>query len=233
VRSSCRPRRRVGRACGSSQRDVSRKRANQPSTRYLTRLSRSAIRVCQPAPVERQRAMTSAGRRMVISCLGFFETGRPPFFTTARASISSVSSGSSRYSCARVTCASTRRRFDFKVRRCALFLTGIGFPHAEYVLVAPSRGVANNDQSPSEMPITEHSGLAIRLTCVLDLKREARKDHRRIFKVETSLLKRPCTFDRIVGNGHRVIVTTRIPNGNPPEYVAASWGRPDIQLSAM
>jgi hypothetical protein len=138
---------------GSLQRVV------RPPT-HRTRLSRSAIRVCQPAPVERHRAMTSAGSRMVISCLGLADMGRPAFFNAAPASICSVSSGSSRYSCGFVTCASTRRRFDFKVRRCALRFTGISFPHAKNVLIVPSRGIADNHQSTRKMSVTDHPRLA-------------------------------------------------------------------------
>ena len=116
-----------------------RERPLQPVVRptpHRARLRRSAIRVCQPTPVERQRAITSAGSRMVINCLGLVDTGRPAFFTTARASIWSVSSGSSRYSWAFVTCASTRLRFDFKVRRGALLFTGFGLDSKNTDLLA-------------------------------------------------------------------------------------------------
>jgi len=82
-------------------------------------LSRSAMRVCQPGPVDRHFAMTSLGRRIVMSRRGFAETGRPPFLTVARASISGVASGSSTYSRAFVTCASTRFRSDFSALRKA------------------------------------------------------------------------------------------------------------------
>ncbi len=56
------------------------------------------MRVCEPGPVARQRSMTSAGNRNVMSLRGFEDTGRPPLLTTARDNISSVSSGSSSYS---------------------------------------------------------------------------------------------------------------------------------------
>jgi hypothetical protein len=88
--------------------------------------------------------MTVAGRRSVISLRGLGDLGRPPLLTTARASISSVSSGSSRYSLRRMTWESTFARFDPKVAREALFLTGIGFPHAEYVSVRAARRVTDD-----------------------------------------------------------------------------------------
>jgi len=65
---------------------------------HRTLLSRSAIRVCQPGPVAFQSSITSAGKRREINLRGFGESGLPPFFTFARASISSVSSGRSSYS---------------------------------------------------------------------------------------------------------------------------------------
>lgn len=89
------------------------------------------MRVCQPGPVALQRAMTSAGRRIEMSFLGFGERGRPPLFTLARANMSDVSCGSSRNSAAPTACASTRARSDFKVRREAFLFAVIGFSHAE------------------------------------------------------------------------------------------------------
>ncbi len=68
--------------------------------RYRVLLRRSALRVCHPGPVAFQREMTSSGSRIEMSFLGLSERGRPPFFTLARASMSDVSCGSSRYSLA-------------------------------------------------------------------------------------------------------------------------------------
>jgi hypothetical protein len=115
--------------------------------RYRALLRRSAMRVCQPGPVAFQRAITSAGSRREMSFLGFRERGRPPFFTLARASISEVSCGSSRYSRAPTTCASTRARSDLKVWREAFFFTVIGFSHAENVAGRAALDVSNNDQA--------------------------------------------------------------------------------------
>jgi len=53
-------------------------------------LSRSALRVCQPAPVAFQRSITSTGRRSEISLRGLGDTACPPLLSFARASISSV-----------------------------------------------------------------------------------------------------------------------------------------------
>ncbi len=57
------------------------------------------------------------------------DTGRPPLLTFARASISSVSSGSSSYSVTFTTCLSTREKSDFKERGDAGLFAFIGFPH--------------------------------------------------------------------------------------------------------
>jgi hypothetical protein len=56
------------------------------------------MRVCQPGPVARHLWITLAGKRNVINLRGSCERGRPPRLTIARASDSSVSSGSSSYS---------------------------------------------------------------------------------------------------------------------------------------
>jgi hypothetical protein len=92
--------------------------------------------------------MTDTGRRSVISLRGFGDRGRPPLLTTARASISSVSSGSSRYSLRRMTWESTFARFDLKVAREALLLTAICFPHAENVPYIAARRVTEDHHAP-------------------------------------------------------------------------------------
>ena len=94
---------------------------------------RSAIRLCQPGPLALQRSMTSTGSRMEMSLRGLADRGRPPLLTTARDNISSVSSGSSLYSGARIVWASIRARSDFKVCREAGFFTIVGLSHAENV----------------------------------------------------------------------------------------------------
>ena len=106
-----------------------------------TLLRRAAMRVCQPGPVAFQRSITSSGRRMEISFRGFVERGRPPFFTTARDKASSVSSGSSSYSCGRMECVSTLARSDFKVRRKTDFLTMVSLSHAENMARSASRRI--------------------------------------------------------------------------------------------
>ncbi len=108
---------------------------------------RSAILVCQPGPVDRQRSMTSGGRRRLISCLGFCDLGRPPLLTTARLSMSSVSSGSSLYSWGLTTCEATLVRSEPKVRGEAGLLTVIGLSHAEDVSDSATGRVAHNDQA--------------------------------------------------------------------------------------
>jgi len=117
------------------------------SLRYRALLRRSAMRVCQPGPVAFQRAMTSAGSRNEINLRGLDETGLPPFFTLARESISVVRCGSSSYSFAAMTWASTFARSDFKERRDAGFFALISFPHAKYVSRRTTRRVPDYDQS--------------------------------------------------------------------------------------
>src|SRR5712691_4791809 len=118
------------------------------------------MRVCQPGPVAFQRAMTSAGSRSEMSFLGLSERGRPPFLTLARASMSDVSCGSSRYSLALTTFASTRARSDFKVRREAFLFAAIGFPHAENVATRTPRDVTTHDHACLETAVTDDAGFA-------------------------------------------------------------------------
>jgi len=166
---------------------------------------RSAMRVCQPGPVARQRFTTSGGRRREMSWRGFAERGRPPLLTTARRNISSVSSGSSLYSERRIRCASTRLRSDRKVRREAVLLTSIGLSHAEDVAIRATRGVADDDQASLELAVAEHPSLAIVLARVLDLDGQTCEHDRGILKIQTSFRHRPGTLVRIVGNAHRLV----------------------------
>ena len=142
------------------------------------------MRVCQPGPVAFQRAMTSAGRRREMSFLGLSERGRPPFFTLARASMSDVSCGSSRYSLALTTWASTRARSDFKVRREAFLFAGIGLPHAENVATRTPWDVTNDDQASLEMAVTDDAGFAIVFARVLNLHSNAGKDNLGVCEIE-------------------------------------------------
>src|SRR5450432_3748416 len=108
-----------------------------------------------------------------MSCRGFAERGRPPLLTVARASISSVSSGSSSYSGREMRCASTRARSDFEVRCETGLLTGIGLSHAEDVANRATRRVADNHHPAFQGAVANDSSLAIALTSVFDLDRDA------------------------------------------------------------
>src|SRR5687768_15341932 len=114
--------------------------------------------------------MTLSGRRIEMSLRGLAERGRPPLFTLPRASISSVSSGSSLYSWRWITWASTRRRSEPKLRRDARFLAVICFPHAKHVAIRATRGVANNDDPATEHAKADDSSLAILPSVVLDFE---------------------------------------------------------------
>ena len=115
---------------------------------HRTLLSRSAIRVCQPGPVAFQSSITSAGNRREINLRGFGESGLPPLFTFARASISSVSSGRSSYSSFFKVWASTRAMSDFKEWRDAFLFAFIGFPHTKNVAIRATRCIAYDDHPP-------------------------------------------------------------------------------------
>jgi len=171
----------------------------------LTLLRRSAIRVCQPGPVARQRATTSAGNRSEMSCRGFAERGRPPLLTVARESISSVSSGSSRYSEREMRWASTRPRSEFEVRREAGLFTGIGLSHAEDMANRATRCVADNHDTTFKSAVADDPLLTIVLTGVFDLDRDAGKHTDRVFEVKPTICQCLVALGRVVGEPHLLL----------------------------
>jgi len=142
---------------------------------------------------------------MVISFLGLFETGRPPFLTVARASILAESSGSSSYSRALTTWESTRLRSDFKERRDAPFFTAIGFPHTKYVSSTPSRRVSHNHQPGLKVPEADDARFAVVLAGVFDFERRAGKHQRSVLKIEATFLECLAALGRIVSYPHLLL----------------------------
>ena len=134
------------------------------------------MRVCQPGPVAFHRSMTSAGKRSEINLRGFGDTGLPPLFTFARASISSVSSGSSVYSSGLIVCASTRAKSDFKARRDTGLFAFIGFPHAENMAIRATRGIAHHNHPPRQQAVANDARFVVVLAGIFNLKRDTRKD---------------------------------------------------------
>jgi len=101
----------------------------------------------------------------------------------ARASISSVNSGSSLYSSGVTKWASTRARSDFKERRDARFLSFIGLPHAEDVTIRATRGVTHNDNPTRQQAVADDALLAVVPPSVFDLYRDTGKDQRRVCEI--------------------------------------------------
>ncbi len=166
------------------------------------------MRVCQPGPVAFHRSITSLGRRSDINLRGFGESGLPPLLTFARASMSSVSSGSSSYSFAFTTCASTRARSDFKERRDASLFAFIGFPHAENVTIRATRRVAQDNQPLFQQAIANNSLLTVVPSCVFNLKCDTSEDQLSICEVQPTFSQCYCALGRIEGDCHAVIVAT-------------------------
>ena len=148
--------------------------------------SLSAIRVCQPGPVARHFWMMVSGKRIEISFFGSSERGRPPLLTLPRASMSSVSSGSSSYSSGRITCAATRARSEPKERRDTLLLAVICFPHAEYMAIRATRCVADNNHSIAEHAEANHPLLTVVLPYVFRFEVRAGEYCPCIFKIKAS-----------------------------------------------
>ena len=133
-----------------------------------------------------------------MSFLGFEDRGRPPLFTFPRASMSSVSSGSSAYSCRRITCASTRRRSEPKERRDTRFLAVIGFPHAEDVTIRATRRVANNDNPTMEQTKADDADFTVASAIVFDLERRSRENELCVLEVESAFRKGGGSLDRVI-----------------------------------
>lgn len=152
------------------------------------------MRVCQPGPVALHRSITSTGSRMEISLRGFSDRGRPPLLTTARDRASSVSAGSSLYSCARILWASTFARSDFKVRREAGFLTMVCLSHAEYMAGRSPQRVADQNEAAGQQAVADDSRLAVVSAPVLELDRGAREHDRGILEVQAPFGERRARF---------------------------------------
>jgi hypothetical protein len=185
-------------------------RSLQPIVRFRQRTfaRRSAMRVCQPGPVAFHRATTSAGKRRDINLRGFGDTGLPPLLILARVNISSVSSGNSSYSCAFMTCESTRAKSDFKERRDALLFAFIGFPHAKYMASCIARCVPDDYHSAIQVPETDHASFSIILTGVLNIQSHSGEYLWGIFEVQPTISLGLVPFRWIEGDRHRVIVYT-------------------------
>lgn len=174
---------------------------------------RLAIRVCQPGPVAFQRAMTSGGKRRLIICFGLTDLGLPAFLKTVRANISSVISGKSSYSSGLMTCASTRRRSERKVRCEAGLLTIVGLSHAEDMTHCATRGVPDDHQAALEDSETDDPCLSIVLPLVFDLGSQPIEDQCGILEVKSTMGQCPLALGGIVGDAHGINVYTKIALG--------------------
>ena len=166
------------------------------------------MRVCQPGPVARHLTITSTGRRIEISFFGLSDRGRPPLFTLPRASMSSVSSGSSSYSSGWMTCVATLPRSEPKERGDARLLAVIGFSHAEHVAIRATRCVTYDHHAIIKHAKTDHPGLAVVPADVFGLEIRSLKHNLGVFKVQLPVGKGLYPLPRIVGDDHKVIVFT-------------------------
>jgi len=112
--------------------------------------------------------------------------------------MSSVSSGSSSYSCRRITCASTRRRSEPKERGDTRFLAVIDFPHAEDVAIRATRCVANNDNPTMEQAKADDADLIVVSAIVFDLERRSRENELRVLEVESAFRECGCSLGRVI-----------------------------------
>ncbi len=85
------------------------------------------------------------------------------------------------------------------------FLAVIGFPHAKNLAIRATRGVANDNDPSVENTKADDSRFAVVPTDILDFERRTGKDECCIFKVQTAISKRGCSFLRIEGDCHRLL----------------------------
>jgi hypothetical protein len=106
----------------------------------------------------------------------------------ARASMASVSSGSSLYPCGLILCASTRARSDPEVRREAGLLTIAGLSHTEDMALRATRGVPHNNHSAFQHAEADDATFTLLLTSILNLNRHALEDSGRVLEVQTTFI---------------------------------------------
>jgi hypothetical protein len=159
----------------------------------------SAMRVCQPMPVARQRFNTSGGSRMLIATFGFSDLGRPtrlpPRFSTARESISSVSSGSSLLAL-------------LEVRRVPADFPFIASPHRKYVACSAAGRIGDHDHPTIEKADAQDAFLAVVVAVVFHFQREAIKDIRSSLEIESALFQSSSAFCWVIGDTHDITVYT-------------------------
>jgi hypothetical protein len=159
----------------------------------------SAIRVCQPIPLARQRFRTSGGSRRLIATFGFSDFGRPTRlparFSTARESISSVSSGSSLLAL-------------LEVRRVPANFSFIASPHRKYVASIATRHIANHDHATLEEADTQDALLAIVMPVVFHLQRKTLEDLRSALEIQATLFQSSSALCCVIGDTHAINVYT-------------------------
>jgi len=119
-----------------------------------------------------------------------------------------------------MTCVATLARSDPKERGDERLLAVIGFPHAEHMAIRATRCVANHHHSVPEHAETDDSSFSVVLARVFRLKVGRLKDEPRVLKIKLPLGECLGALRRIVGDGHKVIVTTITAKGksSPPAH---------------
>ena len=105
----------------------------------------------------------------------------------AVASIASVSSGNSSYSCGCMTCASTRARSEPTDRREPRLFACICLPHTEDVACRATRSVPDDHHASVQHAVTEHTTFTIRCAQIVNFHRWTIEDEARLFEVQAAL----------------------------------------------
>jgi len=166
------------------------------------------MRDCQPSPVPRKYSTTSELYRTDNNTFGVSDFGRPPLFTVARASMSSVSSGSSSYSAAPTRWASTLARSEPKERADAFDFACIAFPHAKDMAIRATRGVTHGHHAPGQQAKADDAGFAVIPAVILDLQGIAFEHEGSIGEIQSTFGERLVSLCGVAGHLHEVIVAT-------------------------
>lgn len=173
------------------------------------------MRVCQPAPLARQRAITSGGNRRLMETFGLSSGGRPtglpPRLRTERESISSVSSGTSLSGLV-------------EVRRVPADFARIALPHGDNVTSGSSYCICNHHHPTVEIPDAKNSTFTVIPAGIFNFQRQTGENITRPFEIESALNQRSFALGIVVGDSH-VIYCRYVKSVCQAKNAGSGWHR--------
>ena len=173
-----------------------------------TFLRAALMRVCQPGPVERKCASTSASSRNLIACFGFAMRGRPRRSRTSTPVAGRMTLPPTE-SWPRLTMVAVKRGPSSRsIQGCFEDgdLFGIALPHRDYA-PATGAGCPNDvDQTAAQVPVGGIARFAVIEPAILNRQFAPTEDDASVIEIQAALLKRLGALSRIIGNLHEFIV---------------------------